>query len=149
MQQNGRRSAASLAVVQHGLRARLNPPATLGDAEKSYWVSAVNSRPADWFGSEHLPLLVNYCRHAVRADVVAGSIDQFEPDWLRTDEGLRRYSVLLKLARDESTAVNNLARAMRMTHQSLYRADKAATTVEGTAKARPWEDDGADPDTEE
>jgi hypothetical protein len=142
MNQRGRKSAASLAVVGPGVRgvSRLPAPGGLTDGETQYWLACVNSRPADWFGSEHIPLLVNYCRHAVRADVIAVSLSTFDPTWLTEDDGLKRYEKLLKMARDESTAVNNLARAMRMTHQSLYRADKAATTVDATAKSKPWQE---------
>lgn len=111
----------------------------MAEGELSYWLATVNSRPADWFGSEHIPLLVNYCRHACRADILAQSLASFDPAWLMEDEGLKRYERLSKLARDESSAVNTLARAMRITHQSLYRADKAATVVGGTARNRPWE----------
>lgn len=107
--------------------------------ERTVWLATVNSKPADWFGSEHVPLLVNYCRHAARADLLNAQLAAFEPEWLKTDEGFRRFERLGKMFRDETTAINNLARAMRLTHQSLYRADKAATLSAGVKSDRPWE----------
>lgn len=104
------------------------------------WVATVNARPADWFGSEHIPLLVNYVRHSVRADILAEQLREFDPAWLSDDDGLKRYERISKMARDETNAINVLARAMRMTHQSLYRADKAAVSVDNVARGRkPWE----------
>jgi hypothetical protein len=144
--QPGRKSAASLAVVGVGI-SRLAPPGTLSEGERGVWLGTVNSRPADWFGSEHIPLLVNYCRHSVRADILAAEMADFKPEWLAEPEGLKRYERLSKLARDESTIVNNLARAMRLTQQSLYRADKAASVVDGTNKRRlPWQSEEAEED---
>lgn len=144
MNQRGRKSTASLAVVGEGVRgiSRLAPPGDLTEAERGVWLATVNSRPADWFGFEHIPLLVGYVRHAIRADVISKQIEGFDPSWLSDDDGIRRYERLLKMARDETKAVNDLARAMRMTHQSLYRADKAATVVSGTSHKKPWEFQG-------
>jgi hypothetical protein len=140
MTQRGRKSAASLQLVgAGGLAVRLAPPAELTEGERAVWLATVNSRPADWFGTEHIPLLVNYARHSVRADVIDQQIRAFDSAWLAEDSGLKRYSALLKMAKDETTQVNNLARAMRLTHQSIYRADKAATITGNSKGQRIWE----------
>lgn len=144
MEQRGRKSAAALSVVSADIPgiARVRAPLDLTDAERKVWVAAVNSRPADWFGDEHIPLLTNYVRHVVAADLINEQLRQFSPKWLADDEGLRRYERLRKMLLAESNMVNCLARAMRLTHQSIYRANKAAT-IEGRAKKgrKPWETD--------
>jgi hypothetical protein len=114
----------------------------MSEGERAVWVATVNARPADWFGSEHVPLLVNYVRHACRADMLAAQFDALGSEWLRTEEGLQRYERLAKMARDETALLHNLARAMRITHQSLYRANAAATAVSNTNRAAPpWQSD--------
>jgi hypothetical protein len=141
MQQRGRRSAASLAVVGADVPGitRIAPPVTLSDGERSVWLATVNSRPADWFGSEHVPLLVSYVRHVVAADVLDGQLRDFDPEWLKGDEGLARYEKLRKIFRQETEAINRLARSMRLTHQAIYRADKAATITGKSSGRKPWE----------
>jgi hypothetical protein len=84
-------------------------------------------------------MLVNYVRHTCRADVLADQLMAFEPEWLNSEDGLKRYERISKMARDETTVIRNLATAMRMTHQALYRADKAAPLVDSVSKSRPWE----------
>lgn len=138
MLQRGRKSGAALAVVPGG-QDRLAPVAGLTQGERTVWLATVNSKPADWFGSEHVPILVNYCRHSARADLLNGQLQAFQPEWLETDEGFKRFERLSKLFRDETNAINVLARAMRLTHQSIYRADKAATIVAGGKGRKPWE----------
>lgn len=150
MQQRGRKSAASLAVVGSEIPGitRIPPPMTLSDGERAVWLATVNSKPAEWFGLEHVPLLVNYVRHVVAADVLDGQIRDFDPEWLKGDEGLSRYEKLRKIFRQETEAINRLARAMRLTHQSIYRADKAATLTDRARGRKPWEESG-EPESEE
>jgi hypothetical protein len=138
MMQRGRKSGAALAVVPAG-NHRLAPVVGLTEGEKTVWLRTVNSRPADWFGSEHVPLLVNYARHCCRADLIDQQMQAFQPEWLEQDSGFKRFERLSKLFRDETNAINVLARAMRLTHQSLYRADKASTTVESNKGEKPWQ----------
>jgi len=69
-------------------------------------------------------MLVDYCRHVVKADVIDAQIKQFDPEWLNENDGLKRYDRLLAMAHRESQIINTLARSMRLTHQASYRADK-------------------------
>lgn len=87
-------------------------------------MATANDKPSDWFGSSHVAMLVDYCRAVARADVVDGQIKEFDPDWLKTDEGLKRYERLISVGAKLSGVCNTLARSMRVTHQSIYRADK-------------------------
>lgn len=138
MAARGQKSAASLAVASPtSLSTRLAPPPTLTAAQKSIWVSIVNAMPADWFGDEHLPMLVQLCRHKITADLIAQQQEAFDPDWLTTDEGLKRFDKLTVCAERETRAIVALERSMRLTQQSLIRADKV---VKPQGKGlKPWQ----------
>lgn len=138
MADRGRKSAASLVVASPtSLSHRLAPPLYLTAAQKAVWVSVVNSKPADWFGEEHAPMLAQYCRHKVTADLIAQQQECFEPNWMTDDEGLKRFNVLAAAMERESRCMNALLRSMRLTQQSLIRADKV---VHSQGKGRkPWQ----------
>lgn len=136
MNQRGRKSAASLTVAEVSTDTRLAPPVTLTSPEKAVWVRVVNSRPADWFGDHNISDLVQYCRHTVQSDIVAQQIANFDPEWMGDEDGLKRYDKLLAMQERESRAINAAARSLRLTNQSLIRADKA---VGSSGKRKPWE----------
>ncbi|WP_430316985.1 hypothetical protein [Pseudomonas sp. p1(2021b)] len=137
MAERGKRSVASLAVAAPtGIDRRLAPSADLTAAQKAVWVSVVNARPADWFGDEHVGLLAQYCRHKVQADLIAQQLEQFDPAWMVDDDGLKRFDKLGSMLERETRAMNALLRSMRLTQQSLVRADKAVTTSKGK---KPWQ----------
>jgi hypothetical protein len=126
MKQRGRQSAAALVVVEQDSAgiSRAAPPSKLTDGEKAVWVATVNDKPTDWFGSSHVAMLVDYCRAVVNADVINAQIKAFDPEWLKTEEGLRRYDRLISMAAKVSGVCNTLARSMRVTHQAIYRGEK-------------------------
>ena len=138
MAARGQKSAASLAVASPtSLSLRLAPPATLTAAQKSIWVSIVNAMPADWFGDEHSPMLVQLCRHKVTSDLIAQQQEAFDPEWLADDEGLKRFKVLAACQECETRAIVALERSMRLTQQSQIRADKV---IKGQGKGlKPWQ----------
>lgn len=137
MAERGKKSVASLAVATPaGIDRRLAPPADLTAAQKGVWVSLVNARPADWFGDEHIGMLAQYCRHKVQADLIAQQIEQFDPAWLVDDDGLKRFDKLGAMLERETRCMNALLRSMRLTQQSLVRADKAVPTTKGK---KPWQ----------
>src|SRR5690606_15281507 len=137
MAQRGRKSAAALSVVSQlpGQR-RPEPPDELTDEEAADWRDVVNRLPPDWFPAETHGLLVQYCRHVVKARVIAGLIQEFDISWASTDEGLARYDKLTQMAEREGRALSSLATRMRLTQQSRYRADKA---VDPKVPRKPWE----------
>ncbi|WP_256806563.1 hypothetical protein [Pseudomonas kurunegalensis] len=133
----GKKSVASMAVASPvGVDNRLAPPFHLTPAQKAEWVQIVNARPADWFGPEHAAMLVQYCRHKVLSDLIAQQVEEFEPEWLLEDEGLKRFDKLGAMLERETRAMNALLRSMRLTQQSLVRADKAVATQKGR---KPWQ----------
>lgn len=143
MAARGRKSAAELSVAAPvGVIGRLAPPASLTAAQKAVWVSITNSRPAEWFGPEHAPMLTQYCRHKTSADVLAQQLQKFKPEWMAEDDGLERYDKLAKMLERETRAMNALARSMRLTQQSTYNAQKASTLERGVGGGRkPWQVD--------
>ena len=137
MAERGRKSVASLAVAQPvGIDSRLSPPLHLTPAQKAEWVCVINSRPADWFGPENAAMLTQYCRHKVQADLIAQQLEAFDPGWLADDDGLKRFDKLGAMLERESRTINALLRSMRLTQQSLVRADKAVATTKGR---KPWQ----------
>jgi len=140
MAERGRKSVASLAVATPvGIDSRLAPPGTLTAAQKAEWVCVVNSRPAEWFGPENAAMLIQYCRHKIQSDLIAQQLENFKPDWLKTDDGLKRFDKFGAMLERETRAINALLRSMRLTQQSLYNAKSANTASQGNKGRKPWQ----------
>ena len=139
--QRGRKSTASLSVVRALPGSRPEPPDELTTEQAEEWRIIVARMPADWFTRETHPLLVDLCRHIVRARVIAAKIDDFDPEWLVTDAGARTYDRLCAMGERETRMMSSLATKMRLTQQSRYAA-KVAHTAErkGSNEAvHPWQ----------
>ena len=137
MNQRGRKSLASLAVVGDGPGiAPLMVPPGLTEGERGVWLATVNSKPADWFGTEHIEMMVDYARNVCRGHVVDAQFKAFDPTWMATDEGLRRWKLLVDMGAKISGVTNTLMRSMRLTHQAVYRADKAGM---GPKRGKVWQ----------
>lgn len=141
MKQRGRKSAGKLAVANPvEALPRHAPPESLRAVEAEIWLMVTNALPADWFGRDQLPLLLAYCKHSARAQLLDEQIDAFEPKWLKQDEGLRRYDKLLAMRERETRQITSLARSMRLTQQSRTHKDAAATAAASskTPSDKPW-----------
>lgn len=140
MAQPGRKSAASLSVVGTVTSLkRLAPPEDLTSDQRQIWLATVNSKPAEWFGDEHMPILREYVRHVVTAEVLTRQIEEFDPAWMADDDGLKRYDRLTGMRAREAGVINTLARSMRLTQQAAYRADKAASLGDKGKGKKPWQ----------
>ena len=144
MAQRGRKSAASLEVATLVAPlvsgSRLVAPAILTDAEQSVWVQLINDQPADAFTPTHIPLLTQYCRHVIQAQLIADEIANFDRAWLADDDGLKRYDRLLAMQEREGRAASSLATRLRITRQAVVdpkTAGRAASAV--GRKPKPWE----------
>ena len=135
MMQRGRKSAAALAVVDDGCRTGISVPPGLTAGERVVWMTTVTSKPPDWFGSEHGPMLVEYVRCVCRAQVLDAQLKAFDDAWLATSEGLQRYDKLTVLAIRTAAIMHKLATAMRLTQQATIAADK----VQRKQPARIWQ----------
>lgn len=143
MAAKGRKSAASQLVAglttSIGVTQRLSPPIHLSDAEMAVWCEAVNDQPASSFTPTHAPLLEMYCRHIVQARILADELSNFERAWLADDDGLKRFDRLLAMNEREGRSASALARALRITRQSIDQ-QTVARTIKNQAKGRkPWE----------
>ena len=135
MEQRGRKSAAGLAVVTRD--EALPVPTGLTVGERMVWQRTVCGRPGNYFGSEHVAMLVEYCRLVCRLDVIDQQVREFQPEWMATDEGLKRYDRLVSMGAKLAGATFNLARAMRLTHHAVNESKKAIAKPGG----RLWQRD--------
>lgn len=150
MQQHGRKSAASLAVVTaEGLAEirRPEPPQELTDEQSHEWRSVVNRLPAEWFPRETHGMLAQYCRHIVAARRVAQMIETLEDELAKAaEDGTSKADILLQSAKTmdrllkmqerEGRAISSLATRMRISQQSTLDRERKKPTK--SAK-RPWE----------
>lgn len=142
MKQRGRKSVAALSVAdaEKHLAQRPAPPVELTGIQRHYWVEIANSLPADWFADENKALLGEYVRTLSSLAFLNAQIDEQEAKDSPEEVNLPLYLELLK--RRESLVRVSLSQAtkMRLTQQSRYRADKAATKTSSPAsKGKPWQ----------
>lgn len=112
---------------------RAKPPLELSEEEKTEWRTIVSGLPAGHFQTENLPLLVQYCRHIVRARKLGMLLEQEEsgPGKLNLDV----YDRLLKMQERESRCLASLGTKMRLTQQTRYSARKGRPP----SGSKPWE----------
>ena len=141
MATRGRKSAASLSVVVGSIDGRPQPPADLTKFQKELWLRTVAGEPLDQFRTATLQqLLKEYVRHVETAHILAGEIEATDPQWLRDEEGLKRYDKLLAMRDRETKAVGEKATKLRLTNQSRYTPQAAATAAKNVgAPKKPWE----------
>lgn len=137
-----RPSAAALSVATATADRRALPPSDLSEAEALLWREVVDSKPSDWFGDDSLPVLKEYVRAAAMCDRLARLLDlAMDASEKPVDaESARLPSVPeLLLARDrESRRAANLATKLRLTQQSRYTPQAAATADKKAGNKRPW-----------
>lgn len=134
-----RKSAAALSVLSVGSR-RPDAPPGLTPAEADVWRGIVSTKPGDWFARDTHPLLAAYCRAAVAAEVLSQQVAAFDPAWLATDDGLRRYDRLLAMQYRQGGLLASLATKMRLAQQSSYDDKTARTRSQSTYDAeKPWQ----------
>lgn len=141
MDQRGRKSAeAAVLRVTHLPGQWPEPPERLTEAQATMWRSVVATKPHDWFGPDTYPLLVEYIRATEQADVLSKQLEEFDPEWLKDDDGLARYDRISRLADAKASSLARLATKMRLSQQSRY-SEKSAHTASkqaGSAAAKPW-----------
>lgn len=135
MAKRGRASAASLEIQARPVEtvARQQAPHELNDEETEVWFAVVNSRPADWFSADTVPLLAQYCREVVQARRVAELIEKATSD---PELSIKDYDRLLKMQARQSATIRSLATTMRISQQATtnHRGNKKITQAR-----KPWE----------
>lgn len=128
-----RPSSASLSVVPVTAVARIDPPSDLEPAEAALWRRVVDAKPADWFGEDSAPLLAEYVRACLSADLMD---KQVKTAIAGGDAG--EIKEMMKLRDMESKRVLSIGTKLRLTQQSRYTPKAAATASKGAGKSRPW-----------
>jgi len=144
MRKRGRISSAELAtvVIDTGRHMPSSPPPELTDAQATVWRDVVGSLPGDWVTRAAHPILISYCRHVCRAQVLEKQISQFELEWTMADGGLERLDRLLAVAERETRAMTACARALRLTPQAQMHPRTAGRAVSNLPSGpRPWDPD--------
>jgi hypothetical protein len=145
MRQRGRKSASALSiVVENGTidRKPLAPVPGLSEAEAAVWETTVGSKPVEWFGPEHIPVLVEYTRAVCRAHVVDQFIKALDEPYLGTSEGLARLERLSAMALKTANVIARLATNMRLTQQASYQPNKVWTGVTKASERKVWQHAG-------
>jgi hypothetical protein len=142
MRGRGPKSAAELAVVIPGeFGRRPEPPDYLTARQAEIWRETTASEPTDFFSTAALRgLLADYCRHRQAAEDVSAIIETFKPEWLKSEDGVRRYQALARIREIEIRGAAAMARALRLTNQSRYTPHASATAVRNASKGpKPWD----------
>ena len=141
MIQRGRKGATQSAVIDGGFARRPEPPIELTVRQAQIWRDVVASEPTDFFATAALrAMLCDYCRHLQTGETLTEQINVFKPEWIRTEEGASRYNLLLRMRERETRASGLLATKLRLTNQSRYQPDTAATAARKVQRLpRPWE----------
>lgn len=142
MAKRGRPSSASLEIAARPVEIveRQRAPHELNDEETEVWFAVVNTRPADWFSPDTVPLLTQYCREVIQARRVAELIEQatsaVDPETKQPTLSIKDYDRLLKMQARQSATIRSLATTMRISQQATtnHRGNKKQT-----ASKKPWE----------
>lgn len=146
MKQRGRKSEASLATVTAIPLRTLAVPADLSAEEAEVWSRVAATKPGDWWDAGSLPLLAQYSRAAVQAELVADLVRRTGEAMLTDPDELARYKELRKIQAALSGEMAGLATKMRLTQQSRYNAKNSDTAARrgGTGGNKPWHHDVID-----
>ncbi|SRR6266550_249896 len=141
MGRRGPKSIADMMVVDSpaGILSRPDAPYDLTDEEADEWRAITASMPGDYFARTHYAPLTQLCRHIVVARRIAQLVDRCVKN-KKFDRF--EFKDLLKMQAIESAAIMRLCRTMRLTHQTIYRANAtgALRPVASLSKA-PWDKD--------
>jgi len=138
------RPAKDLNVIDGGFAGapkRPDPFADMNKRQKAIWRDIVSSEPVDFFSTHAVrAMLRDLCSHREAIEGLNAIIETFKPAWIRAAEGAKRYRELLRMRQDETRAASLLATRLRLTNQSRYTPQAAATASRNTSKVRPWEE---------
>ena len=146
MKQRGRPSTEqkaidSAVVIQGSFGQRPDPPADMNGRQQEIWRETVACEPADFFGTAAVrALLKTYCEHREAAEKLTTIINSFQAEWIKSAEGAKRYRELLHMRDQENRAAGLAATRLRLTNQSRYTPQAAATASRNVVPGlRPWE----------
>ena len=137
-----RKSAAALAVVGGtDIDGRPGPPSDLTEFQADVWVRTVANESADTFKTAALQqLLKEYCRHVETADRLAKKVDRATEDG--SNLPFQEVEALIRMRARETAALTDKATKLRLTNQSRYTPQAAATAAKKVTEAKPWQSVG-------
>lgn len=149
----GRKSATSTEVATLAKKISevqiityAEPPYELKEPEANVWNATVQDKAPDWFTPSTFPLLVQYCRHVVRANNIAFMIEQFEEDIIRSASGQATmhhfdvgYDKLLAMQINQSRVIAHLSIKMRLAQQSTIDKSNKENGVGLGGKSGLWQ----------
>ena len=112
----------------------LLPPEGLTEEQAQVWRTVVESRSADFFSEDAAPLLEEYCRVVVMCRLLAVEI---EAGIAGGDAGALK--ALLDMRDKESRRMASLATKLRLTNQSRYTPQAAATAAKKGGGGKVWQ----------
>lgn len=128
-----KQSAESMSIASISIPKRIEPFDYLNENQKRIWKEVVDTKPPEWFEADSAPLL---CAYAVAADLhekLTKSINNLDI----TDQEFMGLSILKD---KQANLMATLAVKMRLTQQSRYTPQAAATANKKTASGKkPWE----------
>ncbi len=140
MTTRSRKKAEKLSVVS-GFRERPAPPSELTLEQSEEWRAIAARMPLDWFPREIHALLCAYVRHIVNARHVAKLIEAAGDMDVGDRTALMRLNRLLGMQHRQTNSMMALATTMRLTNQSRYTSQSAATAAarRGGLARKLWE----------
>lgn len=124
-------TATKLAAVPS---VHLAPPDSLTLEQAVVWRDTVECRSADYFGPDAVPMLEEYCRVVIMCRLLALQIEAALGGGEVAD-----LKVLLDMRDKESRRMSSLATRLRLTNQSRYTPQAAATAAKKGAGGKVWQ----------
>lgn len=125
METRGEKSAgAKLAAVVVLPVGPMQPPAELTAGQAQTWTLIVSSKPPGWFADDSAQLLIAYCIAVERRRMISEEIERL---LVPKRKRYARITELLEIERRQVSTISALSRGMRLSQQSRYTPQKAAT----------------------
>lgn len=120
---------------------RPDPPEHFTPAQADIWRAVVASEAADFFRTAALQgLLEDYCRHKANAADLSKQADLYDMDSAMAPNVLAALNMLLTMRARETHAAADKATKLRLTNQSRYTPQAAATAAKNAStQKKPWE----------
>lgn len=129
-----RKSSAALSVVQVSPVQRVVPPSDLTKEQAAEWKRIVESQPSDWFSPGNASMLAEYVRAITMCHVLEAQVQAA----IAADDA-SEVKAYLDMRDKESRRMMALGRSLRLTQQSRYTPQAAATATKRAGAARPWQ----------
>jgi len=84
-------------------------------------------------------LLESFCRAVIAHRLISARVATFDEAALATDKGVATFDTLTKMQERQARVMASIATKLRLTNQSRYTPQAAATASAKVKGARPWE----------